>query len=145
MSLEAQFIAIFQLLLAALLSGLIGIDRERHANAAGLRTHMLVGVGACLISVLSVAVFPDDPARIAAQIVVGIGFLGGGTIIKEGSSIQGLTTAASIWATAAVGLAIGLGAWLIAIVSTLLIWFILAIIRRMEPKTVRSRRSASDK
>ncbi|MCC6612034.1 MAG: MgtC/SapB family protein [Anaerolineae bacterium] len=127
MSLETQFVAIFQLLLAALLSGLIGIDRERHATTAGFRTHMLVGVGSCLISVLSVAVFPDDPARIAAQIVVGIGFLGGGTILKEGTSIQGLTTAANIWATAAIGMAVGLGAWFLAIVATIMIWVILAI------------------
>ena len=132
MSLEAQFVAIFQLLLAALLSGLIGIDRERHARTAGFRTHMLVGVGACLISVLSVNVFPDDPARVASQIVVGIGFLGGGTILKEGTSIKGLTTAANIWATAAVGLAVGLGAWLLAIVATILIWIILAIFVRFE-------------
>ncbi|MBE0691254.1 MAG: MgtC/SapB family protein [Anaerolineae bacterium] len=132
MTLEAQFVAIFQLLLAALLSGLIGIDRERHATTAGFRTHMLVGVGACLISVLSVAVFPNDPARLTAQIVVGIGFLGGGTIIKEGASVQGLTTAANIWATAAIGMAVGLGAWLIAIVATIMIWIILAIFVRLE-------------
>ena len=132
MSLNDQFVAIFQLLLAALLSGLIGIDRERHATTAGFRTHMLVGVGACLISVLSVAVFPDDPARLAAQIVVGIGFLGGGTILKEGTNVQGLTTAANIWATAAVGMAVGFGAWFLAIVVTILIWVILAIFVRFE-------------
>lgn len=132
MTLEAQFVAVFQLLLAALLSGLIGIDRERHATTAGFRTHMLVGVGSCLISVLSVAVFPDDPARIAAQIVVGIGFLGGGTILKEGNSIQGLTTAANIWATAGIGMAVGLGAWFLAIVVTIMIWIILAIFVRLE-------------
>jgi len=132
MTLEAQFVAIFQLLLAALLSGLIGIDRERHATTAGFRTHMLVGVGSCLISVLSVEIFPNDSARLAAQIVVGIGFLGGGTILKEGKSVQGLTTAANIWATAAVGMAVGLGAWLLAIVATIMIWIILAIFVRLE-------------
>ena len=132
MTLESQFVAIFQLSLAALLSLVIGLDRERQRTEAGLRTHMLVGIGSCLFTYLSSGAFPDDPARITAQIVAGIGFLGAGAILKRGDGIQGLTTAASIWATAAVGMAVGLGAWFIAIVATLLIWFILAIVRRLE-------------
>ncbi len=133
MALEAQFVAMFQLALAALLSVVIGLDRQRRRTEAGLRTHMLVGIGACLFTFLSTSVFPDDPARIAAQIVTGIGFLGAGAILKRDDAIQGLTTAASIWATAAVGMSVGLGAWFIAIVATLIIWFVLAIVRRLEP------------
>ena len=100
MSLELQFAAALQLLLAALLAMIIGLDRESHAPA-GLRTHMLVGVGACLFTVLSLYAFVgSDPARVAAQVVVGIGFLGAGTILQRKGDIHHLTTAASIWATA---------------------------------------------
>src|SRR6185436_14932446 len=106
MSLETQAILAFDLVLSALLSMLIGIDRERGRHPAGIRTHMLVGVGSCLFTILSLYAFPEDNgARVAANIVVGIGFLGAGTIIKEESGVKNLTTAASIWATAAVGMA----------------------------------------
>lgn len=141
MSLEQQLLAVFQLLLAGFLSGVVGLDRERHDKAAGLRTHMLVGLGACLFTLISIYAFPgSDPARVAAQIVVGIGFLGAGTILKRESTgeIHALTTAASIWVTAAVGMAVGVGAWFMAIVSTLIIWFVLAILRRLETNKSRS-------
>ena len=123
-----------QLLLAALLSMVIGLDREAHAPA-GLRSHMLVGVGASLFTSLSLYAFTgSDPARVAAQVVVGIGFLGAGTILQRKGDIHHLTTAASIWATAAVGMAVGAGTWFLAICSTLLIWIVLRIIRRFEKK-----------
>lgn len=131
MSLEAQLAAVLKLGLAALFSMLIGIDRQRRHQDAGLRTHMLVGTGACLFTVLSMSAFPQtDDGRVAAQIVSGIGFLGAGTIIKDRRGIQGLTTAASIWATSAVGMAVGADAWFLALCATLFIWFILAILRR---------------
>lgn len=122
--------------LAGILSALIGIDRESHAPA-GLRTHMLVGMGACLFTVMSVHAFPGgDPARIAAQVVTGVGFLGAGTIMQRKGGVRYLTTAASIWATAAVGMAVGAGVWFLAVMSTLLIWVVLKIIRRFQPDKV---------
>jgi putative Mg2+ transporter-C (MgtC) family protein len=102
---------VWRLLLAAILSGLIGVERERLLWAAGMRTHMLVGVGACLIMIVSAFGFADvlgtrnvtlDPSRMAAQVVSGIGFLGAGTILLRGEVVKGLTTAASLWAVAAV-------------------------------------------
>ena len=102
---------IMRLFLASFLSGLVGFERETHGRAAGLRTHILVGVGATLFMLVSLYVAStygeggsSDPARIAAQIVTGIGFLGAGTILRFGSSIRGLTTAASIWGVAAIGI-----------------------------------------
>jgi putative Mg2+ transporter-C (MgtC) family protein len=134
MSLELQFQIGGMLLLAALLSMVIGLDRELH-SPAGLRTHMLVGLGACLFTQLSIHGFANgDPARIAAQVVTGIGFLGAGTILQRKGSVHHLTTAASIWSTAAVGMAVGVGAWFLAILATLIIWFILAIVRHVRTR-----------
>ncbi len=146
MSLEQQALATFQLILAGFLSMVIGLDRERRQRPAGLRTHMLVGLGACLFTLLSMYAFPStDPARIAANIVVGIGFLGAGTIVQRKSDVKDLTTAASIWATAAVGMAVGAGAWLLAIAAAVIIWIVLAVIRRFEPeKQVASRNVQSE-
>ena len=120
-----------RLLVAAVLGGAIGLEREIHAHPAGMRTHLLVSLGAAAFTVISIFVFetppspdgtiPTDPSRVAAQVVSGIGFLGAGAILKYGSSLRGLTTAASLWATAAVGMAAGGGAWLVALVSTLII------------------------
>ena len=120
-----------RLLVAAVLGGAIGLEREIHAHPAGMRTHLLVSLGAAAFTVISIFVFetppspngtiPTDPSRVAAQVVSGIGFLGAGAILKYGSSVRGLTTAASLWATAAVGMAAGGGAWLVALVSTLII------------------------
>lgn len=138
MSLELQLESSLELLLAAYLSIVVGLERERRQQPAGLRTHMLVGVGACLFTMLSMHAFPGaDPARVAAQIVVGIGFIGAGVILqlrdKGASNIRHLTTAASIWTTAAVGMAVGAGAWFLAINATLITWIILTLIRRLEP------------
>ena len=140
MTLERQALMIANMLLVICLSGIIGLDRERKAErkqsgAAGLRTHILVGMGACLFTILSVYAFPDgDTSRVAAQVVSGIGFLGAGVIFVKRDSVRNLTTAASIWATAAVGMAVGAGAWLLAIAVTLMIWWVLVIMRRFESK-----------
>ncbi len=132
-SLEDQLVVALEVGLAAFLSAIIGLDRERLNKHAGLRTHILVGVGACLFTALSLLAFPNsETSRVAAQIVTGIGFLGAGAIIKEQNRVKGLTTAAAIWATAAVGMAIGVGAWLLAVIATLLIWFVLAVMIRIE-------------
>lgn len=135
MDILQQVTTIGELLLAALLSMLIGLDRERRQRPAGMRTHMLVGIGACLFTVLSVYGFPgDDSSRVAANIVTGIGFLGAGTILQRKGDVRDLTTAASIWATAAVGMASGLGLWFVAIVATVIVWIVLAVLRRFENK-----------
>jgi putative Mg2+ transporter-C (MgtC) family protein len=110
-----------RLLVAAALGALIGLEREIHDHPAGMRTHLLVSLGSAGFTVLSIAAFPApgaDPARIAAQIVTGVGFLGAGAILKEGATIRGLTTAASLWAVAAVGMAAGAGALLVALTIT---------------------------
>jgi putative Mg2+ transporter-C (MgtC) family protein len=111
---------VLRLLLASALAGLLGGERELTDQPAGFRTHILVGLGAALFAIISAYGFETvvgvsrpgvqaDPTRVASQIVVGIGFLGGGAIIKYGASIRGLTTAASLWVTAAVGTAVGIG------------------------------------
>ena len=114
----------FRLIVAATLGALIGLEREIHDHPAGMRTHLLVSLGSAGFTVLSIAAFPApgaDPARIAAQIVTGIGFLGAGAILKEGATIRGLTTAASLWATAAVGMAAGAGAWVTGVTITVIV------------------------
>lgn len=123
----------FSLLLAVALGAVVGIEREWTHKPAGLRTHMLVSLGACLFTVVSIG-FSFDPARIAAGIVAGIGFIGAGTIWAEKDKMQGITTAASLWATAAIGLTVGIGDYPLAIVVTFLVLIILAsnsIFKRM--------------
>ncbi len=112
------------LLLAVALGAIVGIQREIAHRPAGLRTHMLVCLGSCLFTIVSVS-FSLDPARIAAGIVAGIGFIGAGTIWAEKDKVKGITTAASLWATAAIGLTIGIGDYPMAIVVTLLVFLVL--------------------
>lgn len=130
-----------RLLLAALLGSLIGLERERLQWAAGLRTHMLVCVGSTLIMIVSAFGFADvqnqpnvslDPSRVAAQVVSGIGFLGAGTILLRREVVRGLTTAASLWSVAAVGLAVGGGLYVAAISTTVLILAILIGLKPLE-------------
>lgn len=109
---------IIRLALAVAASALIGLEREKTRHPAGLRTHMLVCLGATLVTLTSLEMFPQDPARVAAGIVTGIGFLGAGMIFRDKNNVRGLTTAASIWAVAGVGLALGTGAYFIAAAST---------------------------
>lgn len=136
-----QLEIIARLGLAALLGGAIGFERERLSWAAGLRTHMLVSVGACLFMIVSSYGFMDvlshehvslDPSRVAAQVVSGIGFLGAGSILLRGEIVRGLTTAASLWTVAAIGLAVGGGLYLAAGAATAIILFILAGIKPLE-------------
>lgn len=132
---------LLRLVTAAALGSLIGFERERLLWAAGIRTHMLVCVGSCLIMIVSQYGFANilteknvvlDPSRIAAQVVSGIGFLGAGAILARGEIVKGLTTAASIWTVAAVGLAVGGGLYLAASASTVIILIILAGIKPIE-------------
>ena len=116
------------------IGGLIGWERENTHRPAGLRTHMLVSVGACVVMQLGAynsthiaAQFNIDPSRLGAQVISGIGFLGAGTIIKEGTTIKGLTTAASLWVVACLGLTIGAGAYILAIVGSLSVLITLTV------------------
>jgi len=136
LAIQADFA--FRLLIAAALGAAVGVEREIHGHPAGMRTHLLVSVGAAAFTVLSIHGFsafatPDklDPSRVAAQIVSGIGFLGAGAILKDGPSIRGLTTAASLWATAAIGMAAGTGQYLIAAVGTAIVVFSLWPLNRI--------------
>ena len=123
-----------RLLLAAVLGGAIGAERELNDQPAGLRTHMLLTIGACLFTLISAYGFGGgtDPSRIAAQIVTGIGFLGGGAIVRHGLTVKGVTTAASIWATASVGVAIGAGSYLLGIGGAVLVVGTLFGLRRAD-------------
>ncbi|MFH1182581.1 MAG: MgtC/SapB family protein [Candidatus Woesearchaeota archaeon] len=128
----ADFDVVVRLFMALLASALIGAQREKAGHAAGLRTHMLVCIGSTVLTLTSIEMFPTMPATIAGAIVTGIGFLGAGTIFRDKNHVRGLTTAASIWAVAGVGLAFGAGAYFIAIASTVAILIILEL-WRIEP------------
>ena len=126
-----------RLLVAALCGALIGWEREQTQRPAGFRTYMLVAFGSALFTVLSITAFVTsgttiDPGRIAAQVVVGIGFLGAGTVFREGNTVRGLTTAAGLWAMAAIGMAVGVGQYLLGLISTGIVLIILVIVRLFE-------------
>ncbi len=121
-----------QIVLALLLGGVIGFERERRNKPAGLRTHMLVAAGTTAFTLASMYGFggaPRDPSRVAAQIVSGVGFLGAGTIFRSGSEVRGLTTAATIWLVAALGMLVGTGMYWLAISSTALAWLVLHVVQ----------------
>jgi putative Mg2+ transporter-C (MgtC) family protein len=139
-----NWLVIFRLVLAALLSGIIGFEREFHGRAAGFRTHILLCVGSALVMLTSMHIFdiyynkvPCDPARIAAGVITGIGFLGAGAIMQSGASVRGLTTAASLWVVAGIGLAVGSGMYLAAAVTTLLAIVTLMLFSRLEHTMIR--------
>ncbi|MBI4279619.1 MAG: MgtC/SapB family protein [Armatimonadetes bacterium] len=126
-----------RLCLAVLLGGLIGIERESVEKPAGFRTHILVCVGAALFTLVSREGFfgsGADPSRVAANIVVGIGFLGAGTIWRSGATVQGLTTAASLWTVAAIGTAVGVGYYFGAVITTVIVGAVLVFFKRIEQK-----------
>lgn len=132
----------FRVLLAAVLVSLIGLEREVTDHPSGMRTHVLVGVGACLFGICSAYAFSEfvafrndnnyqiDVTRVASQVVVGVGFLGGGAIVKQGNSIRGLTSAAGLWVSSAIGLAVALGMYVPAIVVTVTLLLSLTMLRR---------------
>ncbi len=121
---------VLKLVLTALIAILIGYDREKRNKAAGIRTNMIVGIIACLIMIISLRIANSgigisnnaDPARLAAQVISGIGFLGAGTIIKQEDKIEGLTTAASLWGVAGLGLAVGYGLYTLSLAAALIIF-----------------------
>jgi putative Mg2+ transporter-C (MgtC) family protein len=140
--------SLLRLALAAVLGGLIGVERELREREAGLRTHLLVALGSALFTIVGAYGFHDflesgesvvraDPTRIAAQIVTGIGFLGAGAIIRQGFSVRGLTTAATLWVVAAVGLAAGAGYYSAAVITTALVLIALYPLRIMAYQILR--------
>lgn len=128
---------IYKLTLAVLLGMAVGFEREHRRKAAGLRTYALVALGAALFTIMSVTSSLGapyfDPSRIASQVVVGIGFIGAGIIFLRGNRVEGLTTAAGLWATAAIGMAAGFGFYAIAIYATILVLLVLWFLRHIEP------------
>ncbi|MDD5194899.1 MAG: MgtC/SapB family protein [Candidatus Omnitrophica bacterium] len=129
----------FRLFVAFILGSVIGLERERKNRSAGLRTHILVCVGSALIMLVSIYIYEIykgqavvDPSRIAAGVVTGIGFLGAGTIIRGGQDIRGLTTAASVWVSSAIGLAVGCGYLSAAIAATIITFITLALLKWVE-------------
>ncbi|MGL4741660.1 MAG: MgtC/SapB family protein [Sarcina sp.] len=131
-----------RLILATILGGMIGYEREFRSKEAGLRTHILVALGAALVMMVSqYGFFPVvsnyiqvDPSRIAAQVVSGIGFIGAGVIFKEQGSIKGLSTAAGLWGVAAIGLAVGAGLYTLAITTTIIILIVFELLKRISKK-----------
>lgn len=146
-------LALVSLVVTVLCAGVIGFEREYHGHSAGLRTHLLVAIGSCLVMTLSIygfgvtgavgtvsdyaggttgIVWQRDPARLAAQVVSGIGFLGAGTIIQNGSDVKGLTTATTLWLVMALGLAAGSGNFIICVGTTVIAFFVLKVMRKLE-------------
>ncbi|MEM7174627.1 MAG: MgtC/SapB family protein [Chlamydiota bacterium] len=136
---QTEFLLAAHILLAAFLGAFIGLEREKHVGLAGIRTHAAVALGACLFGFISfnisgpitstLPIGTADPSRVAAQIVSGIGFLGAGVILRDKGHIRGLTTAASLWATASIGLAVANRMYILAITSTLIILALLSLYR----------------
>lgn len=128
-----------RLLISALLGGIIGIEREASNRPAGFRTHILVSVGSTLIMLVSMYAVPQpaDRARIAAQVVSGIGFLGAGTILRTGNHIRGLTTAASLWVCAGIGLAVGSGYYFGGVVTAMIVLISLVVLSKVEKNVLR--------
>ena len=123
--------AAIKLIAALLLGSVIGLEREISDKAAGLRTNILICLGACLFTILS-EFFTNDPARISAQLVSGIGFLGAGAIMREGDKVTGLTTAATIWMVAAIGMAVGYGHFALGVTATLIALFVQLVFTQLD-------------
>lgn len=138
--------AVIKLVLAVVFSGIIGYEREHSHRPAGFRTHILVAVGSAIVMMTSAYVFRQyegltnvDPTRLGAQVISGIGFLGAGTILREGFSVKGLTTAASLWAVSCIGLAVGAGYYMGALVATLFIYLTLNTFKRFIARSTPSK------
>lgn len=139
-------VALVRILASFFIGTLVGIERETHDQPAGLRTHILISIGATVVMLISIFIpqtftnFQNgDPGRIAAQVVSGIGFLGAGAILKFGADVKGLTTAASIWAMAALGLAVGAGMFVIGFIGVVVILFALTVMNLFEKRVFKER------
>lgn len=130
--LEFNSIDLIKIALAFALGAVLGVEREYRSKPAGFRTMIMIAVGACLFTILSFRIDPPNPDRIAANIITGIGFIGAGVIFKEGLKVSGLTTAATIWIAAAIGMATGYGAYLLALIVTVLVLATLMALSKLE-------------
>lgn len=138
---------LLRLLFAMLVGAVVGTEREYTHRPAGMRTHMLVSMGACVVMITGQMIFcqyyplgaTPDPARLAAQVIAGVGFLGAGTILRDGASIKGLTTAASVWAVACLGVAIGAGLYMVGLVGVVLIMITLTVFERLQSRLLKHR------
>lgn len=131
---------IIRLVVSAFFGGVIGMERETSKSPAGFRTHILVTMGSALIMMISATAFDpigqgNDPLRLAAQVITGIGFLGAGSILREGSEVRGLTTAATLWVCAAIGLSIGAGLYLLGGISSVVVMITLTVLNRIDEKS----------
>jgi putative Mg2+ transporter-C (MgtC) family protein len=138
---EAIFDAIIRIIAACIIGGIIGYEREKKNHSAGLRTHLIVCLTSCLVMILSFIWYTEslvDPTRLAQGAITGIGFLGAGTIIRDGNNVRGLTTAASVWMVACLGLLIGSGLYLISIFTTGILIFVLRVMGRLEKKLIKT-------
>jgi putative Mg2+ transporter-C (MgtC) family protein len=138
--LPSLVLLVAQVLVAMLLGAAIGLERELTAQPAGLRTHMLVSLGAAVFTIAGAHAVPNNPAAIAAPVVTGVGFLGGGAILRAGTSVRGLTTAASLWLAAAAGLSVGLREWWLGGLATVLALAVLMVVKRLEHDALPHRR-----
>jgi putative Mg2+ transporter-C (MgtC) family protein len=146
-SILSPIMALARISFATLTGFFIGLDRERHSQPAGLRTHMVICLGACIMMMLSIYIpsefiqrgFSSDPGRLAAQVISGIGFLGAGAIFRFGFSVKGLTTAASIWTTSGIGLCFGAGYFYLGIISTLFLIIVLYVFDKIEDHIIERR------
>lgn len=145
----SEYEILLRLMIALLLGGMVGFEREQHNHAAGFRTNILVCVGACLMMLLSIYGFSDfvnewnvrvDPARLAAAVITGVGFLGAGTILFTGKKISGLTTAASLWVVAAIGLAVGAGFYFASGAVTVMVLLTLWLFNKLEQRFIRNKK-----
>lgn len=137
-------LVVIAVLLTIILSGIVGLEREARGRSAGLRTHLLVGLSSCIIMIISIYGFPAsagtrDVARLAAQVITGVGFLGAGAIIHAKGGIKGLTTASTIWIVMAIGLACGSMNFILAIVSTVCVMLVLIVFKRVEGKITKNK------
>jgi putative Mg2+ transporter-C (MgtC) family protein len=149
MSTQAQLEALIPIAVAAFLAGVIGLEREWRHSPAGLRTHMLISMGAALVMVMASGLYaPDAEARLAANVITGVGFLGAGVIIHRKTEVRELTTAASLWLVAMIGMTVGARLYVLAGGTTFLGWFVLWVLRRLTKRskfTGRSKSAGADK
>lgn len=135
----------FRLLCALILGLIVGLEREYTHRPAGMRTHILVALGSCIVMLTSQMIFAQyypygatpDPARLSAQVIAGVGFLGAGTILRDGANVKGLTTAASLWGVACLGLAVGGGYYMIALIGTILVILTLTVLELLQKLLLR--------
>lgn len=137
MSIDTQLEALLRIVLAGVAAGIIGLEREASDKPAGVRTFAVVGVGACVFTLALTQMFGGDASRAVGQIITGVGFLGAGTIIQVKDRVEGLTTAAGIWAVSAVGLAFGAGLYVLGAGTTIILLVAFAVIGRLIPDSIR--------